>query len=598
MGAATQPPALLHKTLGVSTKVIDDEKGIVEAFVSGIGNKDSVGDIIQPGAFEEFLAKRKPKGVWSHDWDRPVSKTLEIYEVPAGDPRLPLKMQTAGIGGLYVKTQFNLNTQEGRDAYENVKFFDDEAEWSIGYQVHEQEYDKKQKAMLLKKIELFEYSPVLFGANPLTSTVSVKVHVNEQGEIEYETEGLDELQSKAAKAALEVILKEKEVTTEASADEDDTDAREEQNMEAVKSEVSGLWEVELEDGEVKTFRSKEKAEAFIESLKSAEDDEEVVEKAEDATTEEKAEEGESEEKSGESDEAKGEESEEVETKDADESEEKSDEVDTEEKAVAGSYEERYGKLSRALDEEAGRDAYAYPVATFDSSVIYYLYDYTSGEGSYFQCEYSINDEGEVELGESVEVEIVEVVVAKAALNEAVRYGMVDAVKAEIEGLEELAEVSEILEKTAGVIEKKAGRVLSKKNRSGLEKAMEAIQAVLDSDSTEEADEKEAAEDVETKGDEAEVETKDDEAEDVETKDDEVEDEVEVEESEGEESEDAETEDETEDEESEAESEEDDDEEDEETEGEKTVDSDAVAMLKEIAELEILEIELDGIDLDD
>lgn len=222
MTSKASPPSLVHKSLGVQgCKVLNAEEGIVEAFVSGIGNKDSVGDIIQPGAFEKFLRTRKPKGVWSHDWEKPISKTLDIYEVPAGDSRLPLKMQLAGIGGLYVKTQFNLNTQLGKDAYETVKFFGDEAEWSIGYQVHNQEYDKKAKAMLLKEIELFEYSPVLFGANELTSTVSIKAHRSEDGEIEIEVDGLEDVESKAVKAALDVILKEKSFTVDEKASVED-----------------------------------------------------------------------------------------------------------------------------------------------------------------------------------------------------------------------------------------------------------------------------------------------------------------------------------------------------------------------------------------
>ncbi|MGW8181654.1 MAG: HK97 family phage prohead protease, partial [bacterium] len=222
MSTSATTPALLHKSLGVEgCKVIDAEHGIVEAYVSGIGNKDSGGDIIIPGAFDNSLRIRKPKGVWSHDWDKPVSKTLEIYEVAAGDSRLPLKMQLAGIGGLYVKTQFNMNTQLGRDAYETVRFYGDEAEWSIGYQVHDAEFDQKMGAMILKEIELYEYSPVLFGMNALTSTVSIKVHKSDDGELEYDINGLNELESKAVSAALKVILEEKQVTvdSEEKADE-------------------------------------------------------------------------------------------------------------------------------------------------------------------------------------------------------------------------------------------------------------------------------------------------------------------------------------------------------------------------------------------
>lgn len=167
---------MLHKNVQVfGVKTLSDQgDGVVEAFVSGIGNKDSSGDIIMSGAYDDSLAVRKPKGVWAHNWDLPVSKTLEIYEVPAGDARLPAKMLLAGAGGLYVKTQFNLNTERGRDAYEDVKFFGDEGEWSIGYAEVEASFSKDLQANLLAKIDLYEYSFVLFGANNLTATASLK----------------------------------------------------------------------------------------------------------------------------------------------------------------------------------------------------------------------------------------------------------------------------------------------------------------------------------------------------------------------------------------------------------------------------------------
>lgn len=418
-------PNLIHKNLGVEATVLDEDEGIVEAYVSGIGNKDSVGDIIQPGAFDAFLKVRKPKGVWSHDWDRPVSKTLEIYEVPAGDPRLPMKMQLAGIGGLYVKTQFNLKTTEGREAFENVRFFGEEAEWSIGYQVHDAEYDKKAKANLLKVIELYEYSPVLFGANALTSTVSLKADLQDNGEYKYEIEGLDETQTKAVKAALEVVLK------EASVDDTDTEAQEESDM-FKKNEATGLIEIDLDNGEVKAFRTEEKAEEFLNDCKAYADAVEAAEKA---------------------------------AKDA---------IDGE-KAVAGSMEERSEKIRQALREAAGKDASAWPVATFESSVVYELYDYSTGNFGYFQAEYTMDD-GEVKLGDSMEVELVEVVLAKAALAEVVKADMVDELK------DVLSDDDAVLVKA---LEVKAGRVLSKSNRSALEKAAEAIQAVLDADQTDE-----------------------------------------------------------------------------------------------------------------
>jgi HK97 family phage prohead protease len=110
---------------------VDDAKGIVECFVSGIGNKDSVGDIVLPGAFTESLKRRKPRVVWGHDWNHPIGKVLEIYEVPASDPRLPAKMRQAGIGGLFAKVQFNLKSEKGREAFANVAFYGMDQEWCV-----------------------------------------------------------------------------------------------------------------------------------------------------------------------------------------------------------------------------------------------------------------------------------------------------------------------------------------------------------------------------------------------------------------------------------------------------------------------------------
>ncbi len=153
---------------------IDKAQGIVECFVSGVGNKDSVGDIVLPGAFNASLKRRKPRVVWGHDWNQPIGKVIEIYEVPASDPRLPDKMKEAKIGGLFAKVQFNLNTERGREAFANVAFYDQEQEWSIGYKTINADFDAGRQANLLKEVELYEISPVLHGANQLTGTISVK----------------------------------------------------------------------------------------------------------------------------------------------------------------------------------------------------------------------------------------------------------------------------------------------------------------------------------------------------------------------------------------------------------------------------------------
>ena len=159
---------------------IDEAEGIVECFVAAIGNKDSVGDVVKSGAFTESLKRRKPRVVWGHSWNDPIGKVLEIYEVPPSDPRLPMKMKMAGVGGLYARVQFNLATEKGREAFASVAFFGHEQEWSIGYKTLNATFDPNMQANLLHEVELYEVSPVLHGANQLTGTLSVKADEGEK----------------------------------------------------------------------------------------------------------------------------------------------------------------------------------------------------------------------------------------------------------------------------------------------------------------------------------------------------------------------------------------------------------------------------------
>lgn len=163
---------------------VDEAEGIVECFVAGIGNKDSVGDICAPGAFNASLRRRTPRVVWGHDWNQPIGKVLEIYEVPASDPRLPKKMKQAGIGGLYARVQFNLKSERGREAFASISFFGMDQEWSIGYKTLDAIFDNARQANILKEVELYEVSPVLHGANQLTGTISIKSDAAVMDEVE------------------------------------------------------------------------------------------------------------------------------------------------------------------------------------------------------------------------------------------------------------------------------------------------------------------------------------------------------------------------------------------------------------------------------
>ena len=166
-----------HKQVPVSSvRGIDNVEGVVEAIVSVTNIVDHVNDLIEPGAYRMTLKKRNPKVVWSHDTNIPVGKTLRVEELMPGDPRLPNDLAAQNAGALLVKMQFNLNTTRGRDAFYDVQFYGDEQEWSIGYSVPEGKYqvDEKSGIRYIKQLDLFEYSPVIFGAAPSTRTLSLK----------------------------------------------------------------------------------------------------------------------------------------------------------------------------------------------------------------------------------------------------------------------------------------------------------------------------------------------------------------------------------------------------------------------------------------
>ncbi|MFF4188092.1 2'-5' RNA ligase family protein [Streptomyces sp. NPDC001691] len=145
------------------------------------GVVDEVNDLILPGAFTRTLAARKVKTVWHHEWKDPVGTVLDIEEWRPGDPRFATipggSHWPAAAGALVAVVQFNLRTSRGRDAYEQVKMWHDhgEAQFSIGYKVPPGGASKRHDAVrIIHDLDLYEVSPVLHGAHPLTRSIEVK----------------------------------------------------------------------------------------------------------------------------------------------------------------------------------------------------------------------------------------------------------------------------------------------------------------------------------------------------------------------------------------------------------------------------------------
>lgn len=163
--------------------IMTGDEGVVEALVSITGIVDNVGDLIVPGTYRRTLSERKPKGIFSHDTKVWTARTEAIEELMPGDPRLPKttkdgKPWPREAGALYVKCRFNLASDDGRNAYETVRFFSetDECEWSIGYTVPKGGAKKRGGIRYITDLDLWEYSPVLFGAASMSATLSVKAN--------------------------------------------------------------------------------------------------------------------------------------------------------------------------------------------------------------------------------------------------------------------------------------------------------------------------------------------------------------------------------------------------------------------------------------
>ena len=160
-----------HKNYPIADLKVSEEPGIIEAIVSVFNNVDAGKEIVRPGFFEKSIQRKLPKGVWAHDWKQPIAKTLEAKELHAGDPQLPPHLFT--LGGTYIKGQFNLETQRGREAYSDIKFGIVD-EFSIGYSVLKDGKDKETGARELIEGDWKEWSPVLVGMNDQTSLISIK----------------------------------------------------------------------------------------------------------------------------------------------------------------------------------------------------------------------------------------------------------------------------------------------------------------------------------------------------------------------------------------------------------------------------------------
>jgi len=137
------------------------EQGVIEGYAAYFDNVDSYQDVIVKGAFADATNKSSEvKLMWNHNWNT----------VPIGTVTMLLEDEK----GLSFRAELN-NTALAKDVKEGIKS-GAVTKMSIGYTTEDSETVEKEGKTLrmIKKIKLFEISPVNFPANDMATIQSYK----------------------------------------------------------------------------------------------------------------------------------------------------------------------------------------------------------------------------------------------------------------------------------------------------------------------------------------------------------------------------------------------------------------------------------------
>lgn len=159
----------------VELKENSDQSGEFQAVFALFDDIDKHGDLTIPGAFHE--GQKVKVSAWGHNWD----------SLPVGKGTIHQDDKKAWIEG-----KFFLDTEGGRETYQTVKNLEDLQEWSYGFAVEEagEETQDGKSVRVLRKLDVFEVSPVLRGAGNNTHTTIIKTALGDESEDE--SEGKDE----------------------------------------------------------------------------------------------------------------------------------------------------------------------------------------------------------------------------------------------------------------------------------------------------------------------------------------------------------------------------------------------------------------------
>lgn len=143
------------------------ERRVVTGYASKFGNIDLVGDMIMPGAFTKTIQERGVDGkneIWflhNHDTNAPLGKPTVLKE---------------DNYGLYFEAKI-VDTEIGEDI---LKLYEEGLinQHSIGFSTIKEKYvepsNGKDGYYQIQEVKLYEFSSVLWGANPDTPFLGLK----------------------------------------------------------------------------------------------------------------------------------------------------------------------------------------------------------------------------------------------------------------------------------------------------------------------------------------------------------------------------------------------------------------------------------------
>lgn len=165
---------MLFKSCPVKVKAAGEvdglEEGQFEAIVSVFGNKDSYGDIVQPGAFADTLKEWEASGnpipvYYSHRMDDPDFNIGHVVEAKETDE------------GLWVKAQIDLDP-EAKKAAQVYRLLKGRrlTQFSFAYDIIDGGWETKgeEEFYALRKLKVYEVGPTPIGANQETELLGVK----------------------------------------------------------------------------------------------------------------------------------------------------------------------------------------------------------------------------------------------------------------------------------------------------------------------------------------------------------------------------------------------------------------------------------------